>query len=51
MNNMFTNAEWWVIKVWDGYTNQEIKKYASYDYLANMCSRYPASYIWSIEPA
>ncbi len=48
---MYPNAKWWVIKVWDGYCTRSIKKYASYDYLANMCRGYPPSYIWSIEPA
>jgi hypothetical protein len=41
----------YIVKVWDGYSNRSSEMFGTYDYLANMCSRYPAGYIWSIEPA
>ncbi len=41
---------WWVIKVFNGYSNQSFERYGTYDYVANICVNYPPSYIWSIEP-
>ena len=41
---------WYTVKVWDGYRNRSRDMLSTYDCLYNMCSNYPPSYIWTIEP-
>lgn len=39
----------WIIKVFTGNSNISFERFGTYDYVANSCAGYPASYIWSIE--
>ena len=41
---------WWIVKVFNGYSNNSREIYGTYDFVVNSCSGYPPSYIWSIEP-
>jgi hypothetical protein len=41
----------WIVKLWDGFSSNELERFGTYEQVRNSCAGYPPGYIWSIEPA
>lgn len=42
--------QYWILKVWDGYSHRKTEMFGTYNQIANICRQYPPAYIWTIEP-
>lgn len=54
MSNMDTASQRpprWIVKLWDGFSSNELERFGTYEQVRNSCAGYPPGYIWSIEPA